>query len=230
MKKSTYSGKIAGVVCSFLEGVKLEFTFDDRCGEFKFGLGMKGKVSKVTYIINVGEKEYTVYIVSSVCPNTNNRKTMHNLMEFLCRANYGMINSNFELDVTSGEIRMKYFVDCEGTEPTAGLVKKSICLSGLMFEHYGDGIADIILDNAAAKAAFDRCKSTPIEEDRLKFDEPDEEDWEDMEDSEEVQRMFDELEKRLGDSRDMAPKKTAWDTELPRHIKIDLFATEGGAD
>ena len=225
IQKRTYSTRIADAISEFLGEVGLKFSFDDRHGQFGFSLRLKGKVSKVTYAINVGENEYTVYAVSSVYPNQNNRKMMYNLMEFLCRANYGMAGGNFELNMDNGEIRMKYFVDCDGTAPTIELVKRSICSPGLMFERYGDGIADIILDNATAKEAAVWCERPPIEEDSTTFEGQDDEN-----DSEEVERIFARLEKRLGHSRDEASAEAAWDAGIPRHIKIDLFGTEGGAD
>lgn len=66
------------------------------------------------------------------------------MAEFICRANYGLKNGNFELDMRDGEIRYKSFVDCEGLTPTTEMVRNSIHCPAAMFDRYGDGIVDII--------------------------------------------------------------------------------------
>ena len=222
MKRSTDSASIADAISNFLTGVGLDFSFDDRRGQFKFGLRLKGKISKVKYIIDIGENEYIVYVVSSVYPNSNNRRMMHSLTEFLCRANYNMASTNFEINMTSGEIRMRYFVDCDDIAPTIGLVKRSICSPGLMFERYGDGIADIILDHVTAKEAIDRCERPPIQEQSISLD------GQADEDDKETEMIIDRLEKRMGHFQSEAANGTSWDAGVPKHIRIDLFGTEGG--
>lgn len=87
---------------------------------------------------------------------------MASMAEFVCRANYGLTNGSFELDMRDGEIRFKSFVDCEGTTPTAEMIRNSIHCPAAMFERYSAGI--VVLGNATVKEAIVKCEKSLPEE------------------------------------------------------------------
>lgn len=64
---------------------------------------------------------------------------MASMAEFVCRANYGLVSGNFELDMRDGEIRFKRFAECEGITPTSEMVCNSIHCPAAMFKRYGAG-------------------------------------------------------------------------------------------
>ena len=82
------------------------------------------------------------------------------MADFICRANYGLLNGNFELDIRDGEIRYKTYVDCEGNNPSIEIVRNSIYCPAAMMERYSAGIADIIFGNATAEEAVIKCERT----------------------------------------------------------------------
>lgn len=118
MKNRAYSKNIADAINSFLTEDDWHFSFDDQCGLFKFSLNLKGRIKKVSYIVDVKDDEYVVYAISPLGADEDDEKMMAIMAEFICRANYGLKNGNFELDMRDGEIRYKSFVDCEGLTPT----------------------------------------------------------------------------------------------------------------
>ena len=82
------------------------------------------------------------------------------MAQFLCRANYGLRNGNFELDVRDGEIRYKVFQNCSGgVVPNEEIVRDSIYVCASMFEHYSQGIVGIIYGGLDAKEAIDLCEA-----------------------------------------------------------------------
>jgi hypothetical protein len=158
MTSRTYSKSIASAINNFLTEGDWHFSFDDQRGLYKFGLNLKGRIKEVNYIIDVKDDEYVVYAVSPLGVDKDDEKMMAAMAEFICRANYGLKNGNFELDMRDGEIRYKSFVDCEGFTPTTEIVRNSILLPAAMFDRYGVGIVDIIFGNSTAKDAVAKCE------------------------------------------------------------------------
>lgn len=154
-----YSREIANAVNQFLVDDDWKFSFDEERGLFKFGISLKSKLKSVDYIIDIKEQSYLVYTVSPIGATADNREEMATMAEFLNRANYGLRNGNFELDMDDGEIRYKCFVDCENRIPSKDIVENSIYCPPFMFERYAPGIIGIIFGGMSAKQAIDLCEN-----------------------------------------------------------------------
>ena len=159
MKERAYSMNIANAVKDFLKEDDWHFSFDEKRGIFRFGLGLKGKLKKLHYIVDIKEDEYLVYAISPLGADEEDAKMMANMAEFICRANYGLKMGNFELDFEDGEVRFKVHVFCKGVTPTAEMIKRSIYCPATMFDHYGSGIVDIIFNETSGKAAIEKCEN-----------------------------------------------------------------------
>ena len=158
MKEKTYSMDIANAVCDFLNEDDWHFSFDQERGIFRFGLGLKGKLKKVNYIVDIKDDEYLVYAISPLGADEEDPNMMSNMAEFICRANYGLKMGNFELDFDEGEVRFKVHVPCEGIIPTSTIIKRSIYCPASMFKRYGSGIVDIIFGGVSGKDAVNKCE------------------------------------------------------------------------
>lgn len=158
MNERTYSKNIADAIHNVLTEDNWRFSFDEKQGLFKFNLTVKGKIKKISYGIGVQENEYLVYGISPLGADNSDDKMMASMAEFICRANYGLNNGNFELDMRDGEIRYKIYVDCRNITPSPEIVKRSIQYPAAMFERYGEGIVDIIFGNRTAKEAVEECE------------------------------------------------------------------------
>ena len=158
MATREYSKSIADSIREFLENDGWRFSFDDDKGTFHFGLNLSGSLKKTNYLINVKEDRYLVYAISPIGAAEDDDAMMANMAEFICRANYGLIDGNFELDVRDGEIRFKSFVNCDGVMPSTEIIKESIYCPAAMFERYSMGITGIIFGGLNAKEAIDKCE------------------------------------------------------------------------
>ena len=159
MNEQTYSKTIANEINNYLTNDNWHFSFDEKRGVFSFGLTLKGKIKAVNYRIRICADDYVVYAISPIGANERDETMMSSMCEFVCRANYGLKNGNFELDMRDGEIRFKYFVDCEATTPTMEMIRNSIHCPAAMFDRYADGIVGIIFGNLSAKEAVEQCEN-----------------------------------------------------------------------
>ena len=225
MKEKIYSKDIAHAINAYLKDDDWHFSFDELRGVFKFSLSLKGKMKKVNYLIDVKKDEYIVYAVSPLGADEEDEKIMVTMAEFVCRANYGLKNGNFEFDMRDGEIRFKCFVDCEGIAPTVEIIRNSIHCPAAMFEQYGDGIVGILFGNMSAKDAVSKCESSPIEELRAIL-------GEDLDVDADMGTMIARLIERLG--IDAGEPDTNEDSQASSDavtkIKTDLFSAKGGND
>lgn len=223
MKNRTYSKSIADAINSFLTEDDWHFSFNDQRGLFKFGLNLKGRIKNVRYIVDIKDDEYVVYAISPIGADEDDEKMMVIMAEFICRANYGLKNGNFELDMRDGEIRYKSFVDCEGLTPTTEMVRNSIHCPAAMFDRYGDGIVDIIFGNSTAKEAVAKCEKSPEEELRALL-------GEEFDGDDDMEAMIARLAARFGiNESELYPDgETADSSDGETEVKTDLFGTEGG--
>ena len=155
---SEYSEEIVGVIRDFLVADDWKFEFDEEHGVFRFGVGIESKLKHLRYLIPVREDSYVVYAISPLDTDCDDKNVMKEMADFICRANYGLRNGNFELDMTDGEIRYKVFVDCDGIIPSEEIVKGSIIIPSLMFDRYAAGILDIMFKEATAEDAIAKCE------------------------------------------------------------------------
>lgn len=225
MKERIYSKDIANAINTFLKEDDWHFSFDEQRGVFKFGLSLKSKLKKVNYLIHVKEDEYIVYAISPIGADEDDKKMMAAMAEFVCRANYGLKNGNFELDMRDGEIRFKCFVDCEDIMPSTEVIRNSIHCPAAMFKQYGDGIIDIIFGNASAKEAVARCEKSPMEKLRSIL-------GDDLNESADMDTMLARLAERLGiDTSDIVTDEDQPSTtDSVTEVKTDLFGLKGGSN
>ena len=238
--KNTYSMKIANVIKGFLENDDWHYSFDEKRGMFRFGLNLKSKLKNIKYFIDVKEDEFICYAISPIGADADDGNMMASLAEFICRANYGLKNGNFELDFSDGEIRYKSFVDCDEVMPSEKVVHNVIYCTATMFDRYAPGILGIIFNDMSAKDAIEKIEGKSPEDELLSMlsslggdaDSPD------------VQDMISRLASRLGiiegdegtdsDASESGESDSS-EVEMPTQelsdsdgVKMDLFG-EGGA-
>lgn len=224
MKENVYSKKIADSISAFLEEDDWYFTFDEERGLFKFGSKLGGKIKKVDYFVDVRNGDYVVYAIPVIAADESDEKAMAELAEFICRANYGLVNGNFELDMRDGEIRYKSFMDCAGIIPTKEMVRNSIYCPVAMIRRYGGGFADIIYGGSSAKKAIEKCEGSGD-------DEPSVQNL-DSDDDSDIEAMIERLAKKLGISvddlmSDGEQQASESDGDVT-DVKTDLFGSNGG--
>ena len=153
-----YSEDIVSEIRGFLLDDDWKFDFDEERGIFRFGVNIDGKMKHVNYFVPVRDDSYTVYAISPVSGDPDDPQVMNALADFTCRANYGLRNGNFELDMRDGEVRYKVFVDCDGVIPSREVIRGSIIIPAMMFERYSPGILDVIFKGSSALEAIGQCE------------------------------------------------------------------------
>lgn len=164
MKNYRYSEELVNLVKDFLEKEGWHYSFDENRGIFDWGLKVKCKLRSIRYLIDVKEEEILVYGLCPVSADCSDTEMMTQMAEFLCRANYGLLNGSFEFDFRDGEIRYRCYVDCEGGFPSPQAIENSIYCMAAMYERYAAGIVEIIFNGSSAKAAIDMCERNEVEE------------------------------------------------------------------
>ena len=74
--------------------------------------------------------------------------------EFLCRANYGLMLGNFEMDYDTGEVRYKTSVDVEGGALTTGMVKTLVHVNLSTADKYAKGLISVLYRGMTAAQAI----------------------------------------------------------------------------
>lgn len=151
----SYNQEIVDAVKSFLDENAWHYQFDSDAGIFHFGVNLHGKIKNVQYLVGINERDYIVYAISPLSVDQNEDDQMRKMSEFVCRANYGLRDGNFELDFRDGELRYKCFMNCNGVIPTMNMIGSSIHCPAAMFDRYGRGIVQILFNDMSAEDAIE---------------------------------------------------------------------------
>lgn len=76
------------------------------------------------------------------------------VMEFLTRANYGLLLGNFELDLSDGEVRFKAAHEAESGTLTYAQFQNNLYLSVALMDRYFPGLQRVIQGSSDAAAAI----------------------------------------------------------------------------
>lgn len=76
------------------------------------------------------------------------------VMEFLTRANYGLLLGNFELDLSDGEVRFKAAHEAESSTLSHAQFQNNLYLSVALMDRYFPGLQRVIQGSADAAAAI----------------------------------------------------------------------------
>ncbi len=143
---------------NIFQGILNFFTEDDWAytkikGQTTLRLAFQGKNGKWDCYAKAREqqKQFAFY---SVCPINAPENKRLPIIEFITRANYGMIMGNFEFDFTTGEIRYKTSIDVEGDNLSFALIKQMVYANVMMMDEYLPGIMAVIEGEVEVKEAI----------------------------------------------------------------------------
>ena len=104
-------------------------------------LSEDSQISNIDMILKVSHDDI---VILSTCDIKTSAKNRVRMSEYINRANYGLLNGNFEFDFNEGTIRFKIYLDIKEQEITKYLLFKSIVLSNKMWERYGNGAMRVL--------------------------------------------------------------------------------------
>ncbi len=189
-----YNPEIVDAVKDFLDNDDWHYSFDEERGLFRFGVSLPGKMKSVQYVVGINEHDYNVYAMSPISADQEEPETMRQMAEFVCRANYGLRDGNFELDFRDGELRYKCYMNCNGSMPSREMVEATIQCPAAMFKRYSKGILQILFNDMSAEDAIELCEGKPA---GPVNDDSDEEDT-----SSQLMELLRRLRESRGDSED----------------------------
>lgn len=132
------------------------YDFEEDRNLFRTGVNLNSKMKSTKIFISVGESGVTV---TSVVPMNADEACRTQVMEFITRANYGLRNGNFELDLSDGEIRYKVFHSNVDGVASSDLIKHSIFLSCSMLDRYGDDLLAVMFGMKDPKTAVEEAEA-----------------------------------------------------------------------
>ncbi|MBD2136530.1 YbjN domain-containing protein [Anabaena sp. FACHB-1237] len=138
------------IINFFLED---DWTFTKIEGETSLRLGFQGDNGTWTCYAKVRE-EQKQFVFYSICPFKVSEDKRLTIAEFITRANYGMINGNFEMDFNDGEIRYKTSIDVDGDKLSFALIKNLVYTNVIMMDEYLPGIINVIENNQTPEIAI----------------------------------------------------------------------------
>ncbi|WP_168500143.1 YbjN domain-containing protein [Anabaena sp. UHCC 0204] len=103
-------------------------------------------------------EEQKQFVFYSICPVQISEDKRLTIAEFITRANYGMINGNFEMDFNDGEIRYKTSIDVDGDQLSYALIKNLVYANVTMMDEYLPGIINIIESDIYPELAINKIE------------------------------------------------------------------------
>ena len=160
MKNVTYSLHITEAIRNHLDAHRLHYHFDEDHGVFELLMGVGCKAKTLVYHIIIDQYNFVVNARYPMGPSAEDEACVNTIARFFSRANYGLRNGNFELDLDDGEISFKSFCCCRGlTAPSDEMIAESIQFPAAMFDKYEAGILGILFNGMSDKEADDLCEN-----------------------------------------------------------------------
>ena len=135
--------KVIKAINTFFDAMEWKYSYDKEKSIFSTGVSMDGFIGNIALKIGVRETRYTVYAILN---NRVESKFFAQVAEYLHRANYCLLNGNFEIDYSDGEIRYKTYVNFENAEVSEEIIRDSILIPIFMFEKYGKNLLKLMVD------------------------------------------------------------------------------------
>ncbi|MTJ08140.1 YbjN domain-containing protein [Anabaena sp. UHCC 0204] len=142
------------IINFFLED---DWTFTKIEGETSLRLGFQGDNGTWNCYAKVRE-EQKQFVFYSICPFKVEEDKRLTISEFITRANYGMINGNFEMDFNDGEIRYKTSIDVDGDQLSSALIKNIVYANVTMMDEYLPGIINVIESDIYPELAINKIE------------------------------------------------------------------------
>lgn len=131
------------MVKKFMDEGKWKYEYDEETHTIRTGTKMKCKLQALQMGIRFNENGYLTVATPILDAKEDYRA---DIAEYITRANFGMINGNFEMDYRDGQVRFKLYTNYKGLDDfSEDIIEESFAIPILMFERYGDGLAALLL-------------------------------------------------------------------------------------
>lgn len=150
--------EIADIIKKYFSDEKWQYDFIESKNHFTTGVNFDNPLAPFRICIVLHDDFVTGYMSASFHIN---KSMILQGSEYFCRANYGLILGNFELDCDDGEIRFKVNVpNCLFSSEIQKAMKLLIALPINMFEIYGASLLRVISQEILPKKAIEEAEKT----------------------------------------------------------------------
>ncbi len=146
---------------AFMKEHDWKYDYNEEHQVFISGVSLKNYVSSIQYAISVKDTHVINYAVLPL----NAKKHFKRLVEFLCRANYGLVFGNFEFDYRDGEIRYKLEMTSDAILADDMNIGLLLYKPAMMMDKYVKGIVQVMTGAMKAKDAIALCEQDPQDDD-----------------------------------------------------------------
>lgn len=143
-------------VREFLDNDNWKYKYIEDKQRIDLGMNLKCKLKSIDMKILFNENGATVL---GICPMNAGEDERASVMEYVTRANYGLRNGNFEMDVRDGEVRYKCYLNTKGGRPYTEEIADAMLVPPAMFEKYGNGLAALLMGFSDAKTEIEKAES-----------------------------------------------------------------------
>lgn len=153
-----YSGAIADTLRELFSASGILASFEDKNGVGVFTIRMKlrCRLQSAQMVAIVREDSFSTITTLPLTADMDHRLAM---AEYLTRANWGMRNGNFELNMNDGEIHYKTYVHVGQEKPDMAACRLATMLPFLMIDRFGDGLIDVLFGFKTPREAFEAIPS-----------------------------------------------------------------------
>ena len=135
-----------------------DWAFTKLRGESTLQLAFQGNHGQWTCYA-VARDEQAQFLFYSVYPTIIPEHQRLAIAEYLARANYGLVQGNFELDFDSGEIRYKTSLDITHLAINSNVIQHLVYTNITITDHYFPGILAILEQELDAKTAIQQIEA-----------------------------------------------------------------------
>lgn len=130
------------------------YEFDERYSLFRAGVTLRCKLKSTRMIIIC--KDAGISVQFPIIIGTDDENEIQ-IMEFVTRANYGLTNGGFQMDLDKNHIEYTMFLPCEDV-PTVAAIDRTIMTGLYMLERYGDELLAVMFGMKNAKDAVEAAE------------------------------------------------------------------------
>lgn len=130
---------------------EFKYSYDKSDGIFRLPFSLDSKLRETIVFLKVYEDYFLSLATIGVGADES---VMANVYELLARINYSLLNGNFEVDPSTGNIRYKVFVKFGDVVPSEETIKDSVLIPVAMFQQFGDAFLAVIMNTSKPSDAI----------------------------------------------------------------------------
>lgn len=160
----TYSEQIKETLIQALEEIQWKYQTKETEEYFYATAGLKldeeDKIANIRYFFEVLKNGI---IILATCDIKSDEKSISKMAEYICRANYGLKNGNFEFNYDEGTVRYKIYVKVSDRNITTKEIIDSMVVVAQMWSRYGNGIIDVLGGEREVKDIIEDIEASDIQ-------------------------------------------------------------------